>query len=109
LFVDQDVLINPLVTDLDMMMFRQPTRNLFRAPIQTHFRFDQYLCFRLDTTPTFPAPVHRQAMSLLWSIAALTMITFQLPTDGRFVHSNAIGDFRLIMTHFQQRKYLVSL
>jgi hypothetical protein len=48
-------------------------------------------------------------MGLLGSIATLTMIADQLPTDRGFVYADAIGDFGLRMSHFQKRANLVSL
>ena len=71
--------------------------------------FVQHPYFYLDTVLAPPTPAHRQKMGLLWSIAALTMITFQLPADGRFVHSDAIGEFRLIVIQFLKHIYLISL
>jgi len=109
LFIAQDVLIDPLMTDLDMLVFQQPARNLFRAPIHMNFGFDQRPDFRLDPALTLLTPAHRQVMGLLWSIATLTTITAQLSTDRGFVHPKAIGDLRLVMTHFHKRIYLVSL
>jgi hypothetical protein len=48
-------------------------------------------------------------MGLLGSIATLTTIADQLPTDRGFVYADAIGDFGLRMSHFQKRVNLLSL
>jgi hypothetical protein len=66
LFVTQAVMKNPLMTDRDMLIFQQPIQNLFWAPIETYFRFDQHSCFCLDAATTLFSPAHRQTMGLLW-------------------------------------------
>ena len=108
-FVTQNVLVNPLMTDLDLVVFQQPARNLFRAPILTNFGLDQRPGFSLDSALTLLAPAHCQTMGLLRSIAALTIIAIQFSTDRPFIHANAFSNLGLIMSHFQKRIYLVSL
>jgi len=100
---------NPLVNDLDMLIFQQPTQNLFWAPIVTYFRFDQHSCSCMDAAATLSSPAHRQTMGLLWSIAALTMVPFQFPTDRRSVNFKAIGYLCLILIYFNKYINLVSL
>jgi hypothetical protein len=109
LFVLQDVLINPLMTDLAMLLVQQPARNLCGAPIQTDLGFAQRPICSWDPVLTLPAPAQRQALGLLGALAPLTTITAQLATERGFVHSKALGNFRLRMAHVQQRIYLVSL
>ena len=69
LFISQNVLIDPLMTDLNVVVFQQPARDLFRAPIQTKSIFNQRPGFRWDLRLTLPAPAQRQAMRLLRSVA----------------------------------------
>src|SRR3989337_754951 len=108
-FVCQDVLVNPLVTDLDGMIPTQPSRDLLRAPIQTQLSFDHLPCFRQDANSAVIAATKRLGMSLLGPVASQTAIAAQLPTYGGFVRANHFGDLRSVVTHFQQGIYLVSL
>src|SRR3990172_8450623 len=108
MFVRQDVLINPLVADLDGMMPAQPPRDLLRAPIQTQLRCDHLPCFRQDANSAVIAATKRLVMSLLGPVASQTPIATQLPTYTGFVRANHCGDLRLVVIHFQQSIYLVS-
>jgi hypothetical protein len=109
LLVHQNVLVDPLKTDLDRKIPAQPPRNLLRAPIQTQLRFDLIPCFWQDTIMAMIATTKRLVMSLLRPVASQPTITFQLSTDGGFVLPYHYGDFCLIVTHFQQSRNLVSL
>src|SRR3989304_6448038 len=109
MFVRQDILVNPLVADLDGRIPIQPSRDLLWAPIQTQLRFDQLPCFRQDSHSAVIATTKRFVMSLLGPVASQTAIAAQLPTYGGFVRANHCGDLRSVVTHFQQGIYLVSL
>jgi hypothetical protein len=109
LFIAQDVLIYPLVTNLDIIVFQQPARNLFWAPFHTNFGFHQRPGFSLDPAFNLLSPPLRQGICLLWSITSLTTISAQLSTYRGFIHSYKFGDLGLIYSHFHKRIYLVSL
>src|SRR3990170_5963250 len=108
-FVCQDVLVNPLVTDLDGMLPAQPPRDLLWAPIQMQLRFVPLPCFRQDVNSAVIAAAKRLVLSLLGTVASQTAIAAQLPTYVGFVCANHNGDFASVMSHFQQGIYLVSL
>src|SRR4030067_1809802 len=107
MFVRQDVLVNPLVADLDGMIPTQPSRDLLWAPIQTQLRFYYLPCFRQDANSAAIAATKRLVMSLLGPVAPQTAIAVQLPTYGGFVRANHCGDFRSVVTYFQQGVSLV--
>src|SRR4030066_791992 len=109
LFVHQDVLVNPLMTDLDRIEPLQPSRDLLRAPIQTKLRFDQIPCFWQNVKMAVIAATKRLVMSLLRTVASLPTISSQLSTYSGFVRPDHLGDLCLIVVHFQQSRYLVSL
>jgi hypothetical protein len=70
LFVYQDVLVNPLMTDLDGLMSAQPPRDLLWAPIQTQLRFDQLPCFRQDANSAVIATIKRLVMGLFGPVGS---------------------------------------
>src|SRR4030067_3561391 len=77
MFVRQDILVNPLVADLDGRIPTQPSRDLLWAPIQTQLRFDQLPCFRQDAHSAVIATTKRLVMSLLGPVASQTAIAAQ--------------------------------
>src|SRR4030067_221530 len=96
MFVRQDVLVNPLVADLEGMLPTQPSRDLLWAPIQTQLRFDQLPRFRQDANSAVIAATKRLVMSLLGPVASQTAIAAPLPTYGGFVRANHCGDLRSV-------------
>jgi len=108
-FISQDMPIDSLVTDPDTVISVQPTRNLFWAPIQAYFSFDQHPSFWQNTICRLPLPFYSLAVGLLGTIAATSTIATQLTTDGGFMYSNHTSDLGLVVFHFLQRINLVSL
>jgi hypothetical protein len=104
----QNVLNNPLMADLDSIMYTQPSRDLLKAPIQTQLRFDQFPCFRQDTNSAVITATKCLVVSLLRLHTSQLTIPSQLTTHNGLVRTNHIGDLRSIATHYQRDRYLVS-
>lgn len=108
LFIRQDVLVYPFMTDLERMMPPQPSSDLLRAPILTQFQLNPVPQFFRDALAAVILAAKRFMICLFWPIAALTFVPAQFATDGRFVLPNQCCDFGLVISHFQQHWYLCS-
>src|SRR4030067_3836819 len=85
LFVHQDVLVTPLMTDLEGMMPVQPSRDLLRAPLQTQLGLDQLPNFWYDPNSAMISAAERLGMGFLGPIASQPTIATQFSTDSGFV------------------------
>ena len=108
-FVGQDGLINPLMTDLHIVLGFQPSRYLFRAPVLPNLLFHPSPSFGTDAALGFVTPSEGQAVGLFGTLTALTTIAPQFPTDGHFMHVDGFRNLSLLVTHFLMGINLVSL
>ena len=108
-FVGQDGLINPLMTDLHIVLGFQPPRYLFRAPVLPNQLLNPSPGFKTDAALGFVTPSERQTVGLFGTLTALTTIAPQFPTDGRFMHTDGFRNLSLVVTHFLMGINLVSL
>jgi len=108
-FVSQNILVDLFMINLDRLMAKQPNGNLLRAPIKTQLHLNQFpQLFRI----VFVAGIvttKRFVMGLLRSVATLPLIPLRFATHGRFVFADYSCNLSSVMSHFQQRIYLVSL
>jgi len=109
LLIAQDVMINQLMTDLDLVVSKEPAWNLIWAQFHGNLGVDQSPGFALDPSLSLFPYTNRHLVCLFGSITSLSLIVFSIPTDGRFVSADEIGDFRFLIIHFLQRINLVSL
>src|SRR5574340_492528 len=100
-FVYQDMLINPFMADPDGLIFTQPSRNRFWAPIQAQLGIDHVPCFLKDANSSVPVAIEGLEMGLPGPITFLATITMQFPADGGFIAANHSGYLRLVMTYFR--------
>ncbi len=73
-FVQQDILMDPFMTEADRLVSTHPTRNLLGAPVQPQLLFDHLPRFRLDADGFVKASIDGQKMGLLGSITSLAAI-----------------------------------
>ena len=97
------------MTDTNLSMLPHPERDLLRDPILTELYFYPFPGLGWDPSVIPAAPIYGFAMSLFWTISSLTSVPFQFSADSRFVNSNRLGYFRLIMVSFQKCMNLISL
>ena len=107
-FVGQDGLINPLMTDLHIVLGLQPSRYLFRAPVSQDQLLNPSPGFGTDAALGFVTPSEGQAVGLFGTLTTLTTIAPQFPTDGRFMHTEGFRNLSLVVTHFLKGINLVS-
>jgi hypothetical protein len=107
-FVNINVQVDPFMTDLDIGVLFQPVRNLLWAPILLQFTLDQRPSCFLNAWFCFISSIQGHLMGLFWSVATLAPITPYLSAYGRFMLAYHFGDLGLVLTYFQQDRYLVS-
>jgi len=108
-FVFEDILIEPLMTDANLLLLFQSARDLFRAPVLAQQPFHNTPRFSGNPGNALLLAFHCQTMGLLRTIAASPLISFQFAADSRFVYANHCCNLCLRMSCFLQRIYLVSL
>ena len=109
LFIGQEVLIDPFMTDMNTGLGFQPSRYMFRAPILLNQLFNPLPSFRRDARLGLVASAERQAVGLFGTLSPLTTIAPQFPTNGRFMHIDGISNLGLVVTNFLMGINLVSL
>ncbi len=116
MFIHENVLVDPFMTDLKTVVRLEPIRYLLRAPFLTDQCFDQDPGGGFYAIPGFLASVQSKLMSLLGSIAFLSTIAPEFSADHGFVNLHMVCNFRLYVSRFQkyvpkgtQRVNLVSL
>ena len=106
-----NVLVDTLRTQPKTAGCRQPTRNLLGTPLLTQIGFDALDDRRRHLGRLRLVATTRQGfvVGLAGTIAALSLIAPQLPTNRRGRYRQRRGDALLIMPGFLQRVNLVSL
>jgi hypothetical protein len=107
--VSPNVLVDPLMANLNAIFLHQPTRNLLRAPVLAKQLFYHAPVFWPQARSGFVATLERHFMRLPWSVATLPVITPHFAGNGRFMHFQYIRNFTSAMPGFQQGRNLVSL
>ncbi len=79
--VVQNVLVNPLVTNLHTLIPVHPARDLFRAPVSAQLLRYQLPRLRLDALMRLLPPRKRNLVRLFWPVPALTTVATQLAAD----------------------------
>ena len=102
LFIDKDVLVDPFMTDLQIMVFPEPAGYLLRAPFLADQRLNQVPGGSVNSISCFLASAQSKLLGLFGSIASLPSIPSQLSADRRFVNLNNVCDLRLIVSCFQK-------
>jgi len=108
-FVRQDVLVDPLMTDLKAIVVLEPARHLLRTQVKADQSFDQSPGRRIDARFGSPLSSHSHAMGLLGPVASQSSIAPELATDRGLMSTNRVGNLSLLMTCFLKSVYLVSL
>jgi len=109
LLILQNILIDPFMTDTNPFFLFQPARDLFRAPILSQQPLHPHPCLGRNPGYTFLSAFHRQAVSLLRTIAASPSISLQFAAHAGFMDSDHLRNLRTRMSGFLQRINLVSL
>jgi len=109
MFIHENVLVDPFMADLKIVVFLEPIRYLLRAPILADQRFDQDPGGGCYAIPGFLTSVQSKLMSLLGSITFLSTIAPEFSADRGFVYLDQACNFRLWMSRFHKRINLVSL
>jgi hypothetical protein len=105
-----DVLVDPLMTDLDVVRPFEPLRYLFWTPILADLLLHQLPLRCGDTTLSFlMATGHRLFMRHHWLIVGSTPVTAQLTANCRLIYAHMLGDVTLSMASFLKRGNLASL
>ena len=100
LFIGQDVLIDPFLTDMNTGLGFQPPRYLFRAPILLNQLLNPLPSFQRDARLGLVASAERLAQGLFGTLSPLTTIAPQFPTNSRFMHIDGISNLGLVVTNF---------
>lgn len=79
--VVQNVLVNPLVTNLHTLIPVHPARDLFRAPVSAQLLRYQLPRLRSDALMRLLPPRKRNLVRLFWPVPALTTVATQLAAD----------------------------
>ena len=108
-FIGQDVPIDLFMTDMNTGLGIQPPRYLFRDPILLNQLFNPLPSFRRDARLGLVSSAERQAVGMFGTLLPLTAIIIQFPTSGRFIDTDGISKFGLVVTHFLKGINLVSL
>ena len=108
-FVRQDVLVDPLMTDLKAIVVLEPARHLLRTQVKADQSFDQSPGRRINARFGSPLSSPSHAMGLLGPVASQSSIAPELATDRGFMSTNRVGNLSLLMTCFLKSVYLVSL
>ena len=99
-FIREDVLIDPFMTDLKTVILPEPTRYLLRAPFLADQHFDQNPGGGFYAIPGYLASVQSKLMSLLGSITFQSTIASKFSADRGFVNLDKVCNFRLYMSCF---------
>jgi hypothetical protein len=99
-FIHENVLVDPLMTDLKAVVLLEPIRYLLRAPVLAHQRFDKDPGGGIYAIPGFLASVQSKLMSLLGSITFQSTIASKFSADRGFVNLDKVSNIRLIMSCF---------
>src|SRR3990172_1601176 len=108
-FVLENILVDPFMTDTDILLLLQPARNLFGAPVLPQQSLHQSPHVGSNPWQGFLPALQGQTVRLLRAITASAFISEKLSADGRFVHFKHLRDLGLVMSHFLQGINLVSL
>jgi len=105
----QNVLINPLMADVEGMSTLQSPRYLLWTPVQSDLFVDQVPGQTLNTLSRDVSAVKSIFVRLFRSISSQTVIAFQFSAGCLFIPQNHLRNLCLFITHFQQSINLVSL
>ena len=100
MFIHENVLVDPLMTDLKTVVHLEPIRYLLRAPVLADQRFDQDPGGGFYAIPGFLTSVQSKLMSLLGSITSQPTIASDFSADRGFVNLDKSCNFRLFMFCF---------
>ncbi len=109
MFIHENVLVDPLMTDLKTVVLLEPIRNLLRAPVLADQCFDQDPGGGFYAIPGFLTSVQCKLMSLLGEISSQPTIASDFSADRGFVNLHMVCNFRLYVSRFQKYVNLVSL
>jgi len=97
-FVCYILVVDMFIVHRLQIMVLQPASDLFRAPVQSQLLLDQMPCLNAYIGFAFLlVPPHRFFMRLLSPIASSSTIALQFTADGRFVYTEYVGYFCLIL------------
>ena len=100
MFIHENVLVDPLMTDLETVVFLEPIRDLLRAPFLADQCFDQDPGGGCYAIPGFLTSVQSKQMSLFRSITFQSTIASEFSADRGFVNLDQACNFRLFMFCF---------
>jgi hypothetical protein len=109
MFIHENVLVDPFMADLKIVVFLEPIRYLLRAPFLADQRFDPDPGEGIYAIQRFLASVQSKLMSLLWPITFMPTIASELSADRGFVNIDYSSYLDLRMSHFQESVNLISL
>jgi hypothetical protein len=100
MFIRENVLVDPLMADLKVLVLPEPIRDLLRAPVLTDQLFDQEPGGGFNTIPGSLTSIQGKLMSLLRTVSFQSTISPQFPADGRLMDLDKISNFRLVKSCF---------
>ncbi len=109
MFIHENVLVDPFMADLKVVVFLEPIRYLLRAPFLADQCLNQDPGEGIYAIQRFLASVQSKLMSLLWPITFLPTIASEFSADRGFVNLHMVCNFRLYVSCFQKYVNLVSL
>jgi hypothetical protein len=109
MFIHENVLVDPFMADLKIVVFLEPIRYLLRAPFLADQCFDQDPGESFYAIPGFLASIQGKLMSLLWPITFQSTIASEFSADCGLMNLDQSCNFRLYMSCFQKYGNLVSL
>jgi hypothetical protein len=109
MFIRENVLVDPFMTDLKAIVVLEPARYLLRAQVLADQRFDQDPGGGFYTVPDFLTSIQRKLMGLLRSIAFQHTIASEFSANRGLMNPDKMCNFGLAMSCFQKCINLVSL
>jgi hypothetical protein len=109
MFIHENVLVDPFMADLKIVVFLEPVRCLLRAPFLADQRFDQDPGEGFYAIPGFLTSVQSKLLSLLGSVTFLSTMASEFSADRGFVNLHMVCNFRLYVSCSQKCINLVSL
>ena len=109
LFIGENVLVDPFMTDLHTMVLPEPAGYLLRAPFLTDQRLNQVLGGGSNTISRFIVSAQCKLMGLFGTITSLYSIPSQLSAGGGFVNTNDVCNLWLVVSCVQKSINLASL
>ena len=109
-FVRIDILINALMADLDLLLFDEPARDLFRTPVLAQATFNDRPCLRRDADGDVVQFARLGFLLCLFgAIAPASSVASKFTRDGRGMNPDFGGNLKLFPVGFHAGINLVSL